>query len=175
MNMNYIAELVVGEREYQDRMWPGHKHEICAFTSYMDHYLRVATDIDTKVDCHMSLHRPARECIRKICALAVAFLNQRGRSTVDIIEQATDENFWVSPLVLDGLEFSESLSYIRALLSEINTAELQSLGRRESTAPSATKYMTILILIRVCMFCMLKYNTPPREMPKRLTAAKQQS
>jgi hypothetical protein len=69
------------EREYQDRLWGGTKHDgrhgIPEWVLYMRSYLREAEDIVTRIAAPKS-DEGTLHIIRKIAAMAVACMEQNG-------------------------------------------------------------------------------------------------
>lgn len=70
--MDFIFDRVDEERAYQEQRWPGHKHTVGAYLTYMDRYLREASE--------KSLGEEPRtlEPLRKFLALAVVCMEENG-------------------------------------------------------------------------------------------------
>lgn len=72
MNRTEIYQILDGEREYQDQLWGGHKHDnfhsVGDFMIYIDDYMRKAKDAYTNQHGKLA----ALDVLRKVVALGVA-------------------------------------------------------------------------------------------------------
>lgn len=67
-----IYKALDSERDYQDKKWGGHKHEVAAFITYIQHHLSYAiSSVSTNTNDNIALDE-----LRKVAALCVACFEQ---------------------------------------------------------------------------------------------------
>ncbi len=69
-----VYEAIDTERDYQDKQWNGHTHEVGAYLTLLRTYLREAEESWSRSDGD----RAALHSIRKIAAIAVHTMEEHG-------------------------------------------------------------------------------------------------
>ena len=74
MERNEIYKIIDGERDYQDAIWDGHKHEVSTYILYMEHHLQQARLFATTTNSDEG----ALKYLRNVVALGVACFEEHG-------------------------------------------------------------------------------------------------
>ena len=69
-----VYTAIDGERQYQERVWPGHRHTVTEYTLYMQHYLTEAIRALSTQDGEAG----GLNILRKVTALGVACMEENG-------------------------------------------------------------------------------------------------
>ncbi len=155
-----VIALIDGERVYQERRWGKYHHSAGGYLTYMWRYYRQLEDLEKEPD-DTAAHYSGRSAIRKLAALAVACMENRGcvRRDGEARKGATPRA-WVYAAIDDErryqedkwphkqpFELSEELTVLRRYLRvadelwTVNTDESLSLDVIRKVAAACVRYM----------------------------------
>jgi hypothetical protein len=77
MERSIVFTFIDGEREYQERRWPGHKHTVTEYAVYIRDYAEEILHLNSRNDEAKTDGR-VKDAMRKIGALAVACMEENG-------------------------------------------------------------------------------------------------
>lgn len=170
-SLEEVFGVVSGEREYQLQRWPGHKHSVGAYLSYMWHHLRVVNEYDSTLDCSDPEQLlVVMDQIRKLAALGVACMEENGiiprgadfregpvsREIVLLaiaFERRHQATIW--PEYEEGSETSEEVTMIRRYLRKADEAWTDTDG-------DAQALEVIRKIVTIAVRCMQNNGAPER-------------
>lgn len=131
-SLDQVFAVIDGERDYQEIRWPGHRHPVGSFLTYMNYYLIQACSGESTNDA--SLYA-AGNPLRKFLALAVACMEEngyvtRGRPVAsqgvstrhDVYQAIREERDYQDGCLADGGEIGEELTILRFYLRRADEA-----------------------------------------------------
>lgn len=183
-----VFEVLSGEREYQHVRWPGHRHGVASYLTYMNDYLLEAQSITSRTD---EIQARAMSTLRKFATLGVACMQDNGivrrmnrtympgeRDINVVFATVNEERDYQAlmhptrePGASNPLEIGEEFTLIRNFLRKAD--EMWASRRGDEAALECVRIVTAC-----AVRCMQNHGAPPRVvdqpvMPELQEAAKQ--
>jgi hypothetical protein len=171
-----VFSVIDGEREYQLKRWPGHKHTVGDYLTYMWHYYRKAEELDSTLNVlDMAYLTRILEPFRKLAALGVACMEENGfvtriksiylgPATRDLVYLAIEDERRHQISVWDDEDDPQStsteLTLIRRYLSAADIAWSDNEG-------DATGLDVLRKVVAIAIRCMQNHGAPPRLYSKK--------